>query len=126
MRAVESTDEAVLITDRRRRIVFANQAFLHLFGLIEDLGKPVIGAINGYLVTRQRMPSLMTTLGMMFALRGLVYVYTKKTPIVDEHGFDAFVQLYQGSIGPIPVPGLLIRQAQPGAHLPPAFRARKP
>ena len=35
---------------------------------------PLIGAINGYLVTRQRMPSLMTTLGMMFALRGLVYV----------------------------------------------------
>ena len=68
---------------------------------------PLIGSINGYLVTRQKMPSLMTTLGMMFTLRGLVYVYTKKTPIVDEHGFDAFVQLYQGSIGPIPVPGLL-------------------
>jgi ribose/xylose/arabinose/galactoside ABC-type transport system permease subunit len=68
---------------------------------------PLIGSINGYLVTRQKMPSLMTTLGMMFALRGLVYVYTKKTPIVDEQGFDAFVQLYQGSIGPIPVPGLL-------------------
>jgi len=32
VRAVESTDEAVLITDRQRRIVFANQAFLHLFG----------------------------------------------------------------------------------------------
>ena len=68
---------------------------------------PLIGSINGYLVTRQKMPSLMTTLGMMFTLRGLVYVYTKKTPIVDEQGFDAFVQLYQGSIGPIPVPGLL-------------------
>ena len=32
VRAVESTDEAVLITDHQRRIVFANQAFLHLFG----------------------------------------------------------------------------------------------
>ena len=32
VRAVESTDEAVLITDRQRRIVFANQAFLRLFG----------------------------------------------------------------------------------------------
>jgi PAS domain S-box-containing protein len=32
VRAVESTDEAVIITDRQRRIVFANQAFLQLFG----------------------------------------------------------------------------------------------
>ena len=66
---------------------------------------PLVGAINGYLVTRQKMTSLMTTLGMMFTLRGLVYVWTKKTPVVDEHGFTAFVQLYQGSIRPIPVPG---------------------
>jgi ribose transport system permease protein len=65
---------------------------------------PLIGAINGFLVTRQRMPSLMTTLGMMFALRGLVYVWTNKTPVVDEKGFSAFVQLYQGNIGPVPVP----------------------
>ena len=32
VRAVESTAEAVLITDRHRRIVFANEAFLQLFG----------------------------------------------------------------------------------------------
>ena len=79
---------------------------------------PLIGSINGYLVTRQKMPSLMTTLGMMFTFRGLVYVYTKKTPIVDEQGFDAFVPgLYQGSIGPIPVPGLLALVLIAGAIL---------
>ena len=38
----------------------------------------------------------MTTLGMMFALRGLVYVWTNKTPVVDENGFTAFTALYQG------------------------------
>jgi PAS domain S-box-containing protein len=32
VRAVESTTEAVLITDRHRRVVFANEAFLELFG----------------------------------------------------------------------------------------------
>ena len=32
VRAVDSTAEAVLITDRHRRIVFANEAFLQLFG----------------------------------------------------------------------------------------------
>jgi ribose transport system permease protein len=68
---------------------------------------PVVGAINGFLVTRQRMPSMMTTLGMMFALRGLVYVWTNKTPVVDENGFSAFVQLYQGNVGPVPVPAII-------------------
>lgn len=68
---------------------------------------PLIGAINGFLVTKQRMPSLMTTLGMMFALRGLVYVWTNKAPVVDDNGFTSFVQLYQGSLGPIPVPAII-------------------
>jgi ribose/xylose/arabinose/galactoside ABC-type transport system permease subunit len=68
---------------------------------------PIIGGINGFLVTKQRMPSLMTTLGMMFALRGLVYVWTNKTPVVDENGFDSFVQLYQGNVGPVPVPAII-------------------
>src|SRR3954447_17761157 len=59
---------------------------------------PPVGAINGYLVTVQGMNSLMTTLGMMFTLRGLVYVWTNKTPVVDQNGFTAFTQLYQGEI----------------------------
>jgi PAS domain S-box-containing protein len=36
VRAVESTGEAVLITDRHRRIVFANPAFLAVFGYTWD------------------------------------------------------------------------------------------
>jgi ribose/xylose/arabinose/galactoside ABC-type transport system permease subunit len=72
--------------------------------LVGLLVGPVVGAINGFLVTRQRMPSLMTTLGMMFAIRGLVYLWTNKTPVVDENGFTDFVQLYQGNIGPFPIP----------------------
>jgi PAS domain S-box-containing protein len=36
VRAVESTGEAVLITDRHRRVVFANQAFLQTFGYARD------------------------------------------------------------------------------------------
>jgi ribose transport system permease protein len=68
---------------------------------------PLVGAINGYLVTFQGMNSLMTTLGMMFTLRGFVYVLTNKTPVVDENGFTAFTQLYQGEIFHVPVPGLI-------------------
>jgi ribose/xylose/arabinose/galactoside ABC-type transport system permease subunit len=68
---------------------------------------PLVGAINGYLVTVQGMNSLMTTLGTMFTLRGLVYVWTNKTPVVDENGFTAFTRLYQGEIFRLPVPGLI-------------------
>ncbi|MGH2616358.1 MAG: ABC transporter permease [Thermomicrobiales bacterium] len=68
---------------------------------------PLVGAINGLLVTAQGMNSLMTTLGMMFALRGLVYVGTNKTPVVDANGFTAFTNLYQGEVLGVPVPGLI-------------------
>src|SRR5215208_6961328 len=68
---------------------------------------PLIGAINGYLVTVQGMNSLMTTLGMMFTLRGLVYVWTNKTPVVDENGFTAFTLLYQGEIFGVPITGVI-------------------
>lgn len=68
---------------------------------------PLVGAVNGYLVTVQGMNSLMTTLGTMFALRGAVYVWTNKTPVVSEQGFDGFLWLYQGEIGPVPVPGII-------------------
>jgi ribose transport system permease protein len=43
----------------------------------------------------------------MFALRGLVYVWTNKTPVVDENGFTAFTQLYQGRILGVSIPGLI-------------------
>jgi ribose/xylose/arabinose/galactoside ABC-type transport system permease subunit len=49
----------------------------------------------------------MTTLGMLFALRGAVYVYTHKTPLVDQNHFETFVWFYQGSIGPVPIPAVL-------------------
>ncbi|HEY8475615.1 MAG TPA: ABC transporter permease, partial [Chloroflexota bacterium] len=67
----------------------------------------VVGAINGYLVTKERMNSLMVTLAMMFTIRGFVYVYTKKTPLVDQRGLTLFQELYHGFVGPFPVPVLI-------------------
>lgn len=71
------------------------------------LSGPLVGAVNGYLVTVQGMGSLMTTLGMMFALRGLVYVWTNKAPVIDENGFTAFTDLYRGQILGVPIPGII-------------------
>ena len=68
---------------------------------------PLVGAVNGYLVTVLGMDSLMTTLGMMFAIRGLVYVYTDKAPVVDENGFRSFNSLWDGGFGPLPAPGII-------------------
>jgi ribose transport system permease protein len=44
---------------------------------------------------------------MMFALRGLVYVYTNKTPVVDENQFTQFTRLWFGKVGPVRVPVIL-------------------
>jgi len=77
-------------------------------GIIAGLATgPVVGGIHGYLVTRQKMNSLVTTLGSLFALRGMVYVYTNKTPIVDENGFYDFQDAYYNNLGPAPLPFVL-------------------
>lgn len=68
---------------------------------------PLVGAVNGLLVTVFGMDSLMTTLGMLFAIRGAVYVYTDKTSVVDEHRFTQFLRLWNGDLGPLPVPFLI-------------------
>lgn len=53
----------------------------------------VIGAINGFLVTRMKINSLITTLGMYYILRGLVYVITGNAAITETSGKDAFFLL---------------------------------
>ena len=68
---------------------------------------PIVGGIHGYLVTRQGMNSLVTTLGSLFALRGMVYVYTNKTPVIDENGFYDFQDAYYNNLGPVPLPFVL-------------------
>lgn len=67
----------------------------------------IIGLINGTFVTIIGMESLMTTLGMMFAIRGFVYVYTNQSPIIDENRFRQFTRLWFKDFGPVPVPILV-------------------
>ena len=77
-------------------------------GIIAGLATgPIVGSIHGYLVTRQKMNSLVTTLGSLFALRGMVYVYTNKVPIIDENGFYDFPDAYYNNLGPVPLPFVL-------------------
>ncbi|GAA2238489.1 sugar ABC transporter permease [Herbiconiux moechotypicola] len=65
----------------------------------------VIGLFNALSLTLFRIPSLIGTLAVMTALRGLAYLLSNGIPIYD---IDAgFKQLAQGSFLSIPIPGLL-------------------
>ncbi len=61
----------------------------------------VCGLINGFVFSRIKIPSFITTLGMMILVRGVVLVYTRGMPITIFD--DKFLFLGQGRIFGIPV-----------------------
>jgi len=58
----------------------------------------VVGVINGLIVTRLKVNSLITTLGMYYLLRGFVYLVTGKVPISDDSGRDLFFLVANGKL----------------------------
>jgi ribose transport system permease protein len=65
-----------------------------------------IGLVNGLLVTKGRIVPFIATLGTMTVVRGIMLTYTRQQPIP---GSDvAFTYWGAGSLGPIPVPILLV------------------
>ncbi len=67
-----------------------------------------VGVINGYLSAYVGINSLIVTLGMLFILRGGVYLYTGKTAISDDIGLDSFFALGNESLfGVIPYPAVI-------------------
>jgi ribose transport system permease protein len=65
-----------------------------------------IGLINGLLVTRARINSLIATLGMMAILRGTAMVSTGAVSI--QAKVATFVEIGTGYIGPFPIPVLIV------------------
>jgi ribose transport system permease protein len=63
----------------------------------------IVGAVNGLIVTRLRIPSFLVTLGMLSVLRGLSLTFTGSmpVPIVDD---DFVTVLAAGTIFGLPVP----------------------
>ena len=53
----------------------------------------IIGLINGFLSIYLGISSLIVTLGMLFILRGAVYLYTGQRPISDELYSDFFFNI---------------------------------
>ena len=62
----------------------------------------VIGIINGGLVTRAKIDSLIATLGTMAILRGVSYVITNGVSLQTK--VDTFDMLGTGYLGPFPIP----------------------
>lgn len=66
----------------------------------------LIGLINGLAITKLRVPPLITTLAMLSVARGIQLIYSRAVTVTglgDDFGF-----LGRGSIGPIPVPIILL------------------
>ncbi len=75
-------------------IVLMNKTGFMWLGIVAALVTgAVIGVINGVLVTKLKINSLIATLGMYYVLRGAVYLITGKVAIVDEIKSDAFFML---------------------------------
>ncbi len=67
-----------------------------------------VGVVNGYLSAYVGINSLIVTLGMLFILRGAVYLYTGKTAIPDDIGLDSFFALGNESLfGILPYPAVI-------------------
>ncbi len=73
-----------------------------------------VGWLNGALVAWGRVPPFITTLATMTVVRGAALVLTNGEPIVRSEG--AYLWLGQASVGPIPVPILLMVATLLGAH----------
>lgn len=61
----------------------------------------VVGAVNGWFVTKARIPAFITTLGTMTAVRGVMLTYTGQQPIPGK--IEWFTFFGSGRLGPVPV-----------------------
>jgi len=63
------------------------------------------GLINGFIITRFRIPPFIQTLAMMTVARGLALKYTEALPLSDLP--DSFTWIGRGYIGPVPFPAFV-------------------
>jgi ribose transport system permease protein len=78
-----------------------------LAGVVCVLVGGMIGVINGILVTKVKINSVIATLGMMTVLNGVALAYTQGSTIVGPQ-LDHIAFLSRGYIGPVPFPVILM------------------
>lgn len=67
-----------------------------------------IGLVNGGLVVKGRLPPFIATLGTMFAARGAVLVWTQDFSIRLDPAASMLKWIGRGTIGPVPVPVIVL------------------
>ncbi|MCC5972608.1 MAG: ABC transporter permease [Rubellimicrobium sp.] len=89
-------------------IVVMNETGSMGLGIAAALGFAlVVGVVNGWLVAYARINSLIVTLGMLFVLRGLIYLYTGQRAIPDRVMLESFYQIGNGRLfGILPWPAV--------------------
>ena len=65
-----------------------------------------VGLINGLVVTRLKVNSLIATIGTMMMLQGGVYLFTREA-VQNHNQLASFTDLGAGYVGPIPIPVIL-------------------
>jgi ribose transport system permease protein len=71
----------------------------------------VLGVVNGLLVTRARIQPFVVTLAMMIAARGAALAFTGEQSVRVDPGAAGLTWLGRGTLGPLPVPVLLLALA---------------
>jgi ribose transport system permease protein len=61
----------------------------------------VVGVLNGWFVTKARIPAFITTLGTMTLVHGVMLTYTRQQPIPGK--IEWFTFFGSGRVGPVPV-----------------------
>jgi ribose transport system permease protein len=69
----------------------------------------VVGLINGYIISHTTLPPFIVTLSTQIIIRGAAYILTGGQPAQCNN--EAFNNMGTGSIGPIPIPVLLVAGA---------------
>ncbi len=89
------------------------------FGLIPGIlggiaAATFAGAVNGWLISRTRIPPFIVTLGMLSLARGTAFTVSGGLPVV---GLPPEVSVIgAGNLGPLPIPGVIALLAFLGAH----------
>ena len=65
-----------------------------------------VGLVNGLVVTRLRVNSLIATIGTMMMLQGGVYLFTREA-VQNHNQLVGFTDLGAGYVGPIPIPVII-------------------
>jgi ribose transport system permease protein len=65
-----------------------------------------IGLVNGLVVTKLRVNSLIATIAMLMILQGGVFLYTREA-VQNRHQIPSFTQISTGYVGLVPVPVIL-------------------